>query len=149
MKNIFRGKVLGTNDWVKGNLLSYPDEELYLIEYKFNSLSIRKQVNEKSIGQFVGMHDRNGVEIWENDILKSFKDEDDFYLYGDMSIVNYCYGSYYLTLLYDMVAVELCNYDRVYNSNTDYPDKTYLDTWLKDFEVVGNYFDNSDILIKK
>jgi len=57
---IFRG------EWITGNLLSYPEEDLYLIEYRLNLFNFRKQVEKDTISQFTGVYDKNGVEIFEN-----------------------------------------------------------------------------------
>ena len=40
----FRGKTVDTNEWVCGNLLSYDDEGLYLIEFKYDNMYLKKQV---------------------------------------------------------------------------------------------------------
>ena len=61
----FRGQVINTKEWVRGNLLSYPDDDLYLIEYKIGTLYTKKQVKKETIGQFVGINDKNGENICE------------------------------------------------------------------------------------
>lgn len=139
----FRGKVLNTEDWVCGNLLSYPDDELYLIEFKMDNMYLRKQVDPKTIGQFTGLYDRLGIEIYVHDLLKSYEDDsNDFYLYGDITPVEFLNGAYCISILYDMTPFPLYDYKFIYDSTIHYPDKTYLCNWLKDFEVCGNVFDN-------
>jgi len=140
----FRGK--HGNDWVYGSLISgkYP-----VIVNSDSGEETRYSVEPKSVSLFIGLHDRNGIEIFSDDILKSFNAEDnDFFLYGDMSTIIYDDAAYCVVLIYDMTSMQLCCYDMIYNPTTDYPEKTYLSTWLKDFEVVGNYFENKDILTR-
>lgn len=142
----FRGKTLDTNEWICGNLLSYDDKQLYLIEFKYENMYLKKQVLKETIGQFTGLFDRNGIEIYEDDLLKSFEENShDFYLYGDTSRVEFLNGAYCISILYDMIPLPLYDYNFIYDPTKHYPDETYLCNWLSDFEVVGNSIDNKKI----
>lgn len=74
-----------------------------------------------SLMQYTGLHDKNGKEIWEGDIVKSFFVDTD-------EAGNEIYKYYIIEVKYDEV---LCEYN--------------IDKFMN-LEVIGNIYENKELL---
>ena len=75
MKRIikFRGKRIENGEWVYG----YLADEDYINDINSIDLS-SKQVNPETVGQFSLFYEKNGKEIYEDDILKFYHNNKEF-----------------------------------------------------------------------
>lgn len=121
---LFRGKRMDNGEWVKGFYVCVPDTH-YIMTGKFDSLtngiinSEAYHVDFSTVGRFTGLTDRNGVKIFEGDIVR----------YGQRGKVEYNSGSAQFTLNFTNSTYE--GFDKI-------P--------FCDCEVLGNIYDNPELL---
>ena len=132
---LFRGKAIEPSlGWIYGDLIqisnSYPDIQRYnkTIEVKGEKCKSYEldKVSPDTVGQFTGMYDGNGKEIFEGDILQ-YRDEDGK-VYNREVVFNdgaFCQKIVPATKPY---FTPLRNHE------------------LEDWEVIGNIHDNPELL---
>lgn len=120
----FRGKCLHSDEWCFGSLVDYKDEEMEIQGFdvfcegfdKWNEIS----VDPDTVGQFTGMYDCNGKEIYEGDILRT-------------SISKNGIGFVRWNIENASFVVQMKNSAQWY------------DLW-RGYEVIGNIYDNPELL---
>ena len=124
--------------WLYGNLAK---DTFYVRDLKFTSSVIFDNlqsfntdnfglvvkdcsVEDDTVGQYIGLHDKNGKEIYEGDILRMCNtDEDDVYWDTRVGVGGVVYCS-------------TCDYD--------YTLLKWVDDYIE-YEVIGNIYDNPDL----
>ena len=132
----FRGKRIDNGKWVYGDLFQplghYPIIINTEPDNKGKVANIRTGVQKETVGQFTGLTDKNGNEIYEGDILCWSDDKDRTF----PMVVEYRHGAFGI--------VFTRNY---FKSIADNPNFTFnpLDTDV-DVEIIGNIHDNPELI---
>lgn len=126
----FRGKTRGNGKWYYGSLV-YSDEINAAIYFQIGSGLVKTMdwvyVNPETVGQFTGLYDKNGKEIYEGDILRISK-----FTNLVCEFRHGAFGYMYYNKFYPFAG----NRRYAFNpKNTD-----------KEFEVIGNIYDNPELL---
>lgn len=123
----FRGKSIMNNtcgDWLYSSGIKYGDD-VELMYCDEDTSEEWNYIDKETVGQYTGLHDKNGKEIYEGDIVQGlFADQEEPEIKGQ---VIYSNGQ----ASYIVIA-----------SNNDEWELGYLDN----LEVIGNIYDNPELL---
>lgn len=129
----FRGKRLDNSQWIIGSHTFIQDADGIWLEDE--NLDVVKVIPE-TLGQFTGLTDKNGKDIYEGDILH----ERVAIRIVDRRIVKFCYGSFIAESTYNQGA-------QCYGApHEKFQSLKYLSVNDIKIEVVGNIHDNSEFL---
>lgn len=119
---LFKAKRVDNGEWVVGNIVryGYTGKEKYYIVPSYASDLYAFEVDPSTICQCTGLRDKNGKLIWENDIVK----------------INNSKANVLITFRDFEIICTIPN-EKYYKHRLEY------DT---EYEVVGNIFDNKELL---
>ena len=131
---LFRGKSKHNDEWVNGfysPLIWYPSLEQTPSIKTFKGGDM--EINPETVGQYTGLTDKNGTEIFEGDIVR---------------INGWWYASGPAGYKKNMTVVkydnEVCGFTPMCNYDTD----CGVFHSAEECEVIGNVFDNPELLEK-
>lgn len=116
----FRGVDIADGEWIYGSLVKVGKDYHILGEGETEAHEYNI-VDEESIGQFTGLKDKNRKDIYEGDILKH-EDEDAMYVRWYKEYVEF----------------------KLMGPNDE--TTTLTDWYAEDTEVIGNIFENKELL---
>lgn len=126
---LFKAKRIDNGEWVQGYLYGIW-EKRYILWGMTNDVPDMIEVEPSTICQCTGLKDKNGKLIWENDIVKVYGDTDDF--------GNDLY--YFFKVVWNK---DLCCW---WLSDIYTKEDECLYIYLKEIEILGNVFDNPELL---
>ena len=134
---LFKAKRKDNGEWIEGYYMECRGETFISIDTSsmfeiFCPPVIRWfKVSSETLCQFTGLYDRYGNKIWENDILKTWSDE-----YAQVKFGLYSTG----------FASDDCNQGFYVEFPEDAIYRHELGYWCKESYVIGNIFDNKELL---
>ena len=143
----FRAKKTTTDGWVYGSLV-YSNDLDAAIYYQKGNGSVKSMdwvyVNPETIGQFTGLLDKNGKEIYDGDILrfpaKYEYEKENFVAFEVFWHDNDCAQSH---IGWQMNRLHfqgcICGYSGL---------ETFLPEWTSRMEIIGNIHDNPELINK-
>lgn len=124
----FRGKSLLKGKWIYGHLLDAECGENLMIQV---NASETLGVDDNTVGQFTGLYDRNGNEIYEGDIIISdeYKHTRHYVRYMDSEAM-------FVAMIIGSPLDEYCGIRQ-----------SWIDKFSK--KIIGNIHDNPELLTNK
>ena len=121
---LFRGKSVKNGQWVEGDLIQSNDQYNHkTLIWPINTSTTDNMVgvDPATVGQFTGI-EKDGIKMFEGDLVSSN---------GRVWVVRYKQDKYHIGWI-----------------ATDEKQLSYVHIWYDDMKVVGNIFDNPELLTK-
>lgn len=122
----FRAKDKDTNEWLAGNLVQDDYGNCCLVGF-IDHHETWYDVVPETVGQFTGLYDKNGKEIYEGDIVTFTKEIINGVIFQEKGFVKYRPD-------YAMFVLQTDTEDEI------------LSYCTRHIEVIGNIYDNANLL---
>lgn len=134
---VFRGKRKDNDKWAYGYLYIRNDGQYEISFYDkyFDSERFTYDVIPETVGQYIGLTDKNGKKIFEGDIVTYDDAEADYEGYHDNVFLN-------------CGEVGISAWDGIYFTNRQTVEMSdlYESETMVDCEIIGNIHDNPELL---
>ena len=153
---LFRGKRTDNGEWIEGYYAKQSNHACFAHELKYQHFIFKDvcldfnlgglqefEIIPETVGQYTGLTDKNGVRIFEGDILRGFE-------YPFCSNINGEFNYFAEIVWFDDSSAfgiytfknPKSNVRGISEGNTDYLEYFNADKW----EVIGNIYDNPELL---
>lgn len=142
---LFRGKRLNNGEWVEGfpYITHGGEHQIRYYDSESNIENCSHTVIPDTLGQFTGLTDRNGVKIFEGDIIR-WHDNTELSVSGQIAEV--CYGEYIDADSHFGDVYSLGFYFKLFDEDKTCATINWLNECKNDFDIIGNIYDNPELL---